>query len=128
MSHYPIKWHKTSHGYNKDDGTPIRHRESFILIYEGGAVEGWRTPTAQSFDEPGPGHYGGIEIHSKTPNRAEQAVSGGYCEWTKGDCYHDGSSLAFEQIEWCFDNPEYMFDVLGEWAETNLGASSELSA
>ena len=121
MTDYPIKWHKTSHGYD-DDMLPIRERESFILIYPTGAIEGWRAP---SMDGPEPmwaptGYYGGIEVHSKTPLRDGHRKNGEYCEWTRGDCYHDGSSLAFDQIQYYFDNPGYLFTILREWAETNL--------
>lgn len=120
MSDYPIKWHKTSHGYD-DSMEPRRDRESYIYITERGAVEAWRssTPVEDSVIAP-TGHFGGIEVHSKTPIYRGHEVNRRYCEWTRGDCYHDGSSLAFREIEWHFDTPNYIFSILADWAEFNL--------
>lgn len=120
MSDYPIKWHKTSHGYDSSMG-PIRERETYVLITEAGAVEAWRSPslTSDPFFAP-TGYFGGIEVHSKTPMYRDQEGRDGYCEWTRGDCYHSGSSLAFDDIEQFFDTPAYIFSVLTDWAEANL--------
>lgn len=120
MSDYPIKWHKTSHGFDADLN-PIRERESFVYITEAGAIEAWRTPSASSDPFFAPtGYFGGIEVHSKTPMYSGQEVRDGHCEWTRGDCYHDGSSMAFDSIERFFDAPAYIFSVLADWAESNL--------
>lgn len=118
MTTYPIRWHKTSHGYG-ENGDKIRERESFVLITEQGAVEGWRTPSpSEVFGSP---HYGGIEIHSKTQlHDFAPEPSPDHCEWTRGKCWNDGSSLAFEQIEHAFDSPDYMFSVLQDWADSNF--------
>lgn len=114
MTTYPIRWHKTSHGYS-ESGDKIRERESFVLITEQGSVEGWRTP-----GRPGE-YYGGIEIHSKTQlYDFAPSASHEYCEWTKGPCWHDGSSLAYDQIEHAFNAPGYMFAVLQEWADSHF--------
>lgn len=120
MSDYPIKWHKTSHGYG-DNMNPIRERESYLYITEAGTVEAWRSPSAiqDPFFAP-TGYFGGIEVHSKTPMYPGQELRDGHCEWTRGDCYHDGSSMAFDSVERFFDTPAYIFSVLADWAESNL--------
>ena len=124
MTTYPIKWHQVSHGYG-EDGSKIRERESFVLITEQGAVEGWRTPARDGVGFSG-GYYGGIEVHSKTQQYSfAPDPSPGYCEWTKGPCWHDGSSLAFDQIEYAFDSPGYMFSVLQEWADSHFNKETE---
>lgn len=122
MTTYPIRWHKTSHGYSKN-GNKIRERESFVLITEQGAIEGWRTPAAPGSYGFSGGYYGGIEVHSKTqlygfaPDPSHE-----HCEWTNGPCWHDGSSLAYDQIEHAFnaDSPNDMFMILQEWADTRF--------
>lgn len=127
MSDYPIKWHKTSHGYD-DDMNPIRECESYVLITESGAVEAWRTPSSTIMqDSPfnQTRYFGGIEVHSKTPMYPGQEDRGVYCEWTRGDCYHDGSSMAFDGIEHSFDSPTYIFSVLAGWAESNLNTNTQ---
>lgn len=111
MTTYPIRWHKTSNGYGKN-GDPIRQRESFVLIFESGAIEGWRTPEGPGTQFHESGHYGGVEVHSKTPRYDGQEPNPDYCEWTRGDCYHDGSAMAFDRIEWFFDMPDLIFAEL----------------
>ena len=123
MSPYPVRWHQTSHGYG-DDGQPIRQRESFVFITENGAIEGWRTPEYGQAKYHPSGYYGGIEVHSKSPKYSGHEPHPGQCQWTGGVCYHDGSSLAFERIEWAFDNPAYIFGELAEWANSHLGGAS----
>lgn len=117
MSDHPIFWHQTSHGYDAD-WEQTRLRDSYIYWTEHGAVEGWRTPTA--LNSLGEKHYGGIEVHSKKPLYTNHKANPHYCQWTRGTCFHDGSSLAFEQISTYFNDPEMMFSVLAEWAESNL--------
>lgn len=123
MSDYPIMWHKTTHGFD-DALNPIRDRESYLYITETGTVEGWRalSPFKDSVLSP-TGYFGGIEIHSKTPLWNGQEVRDGHYEWTRGDCYHDGSSSGFEQIENKFDHPERIFPVLASWAKANRNTS-----
>ena len=118
MTIYPIRWHKTSHGYG-EDGEKTRERESFVLITEQGAIEGWRTPEARGGVGFSGGYYGGIEIHSKA-DLGHTLGSHGYCEWTSGPCWHDGSSLAYDQIEHAFTSPSYMFSVLQDWADSHF--------
>ena len=122
MTIYPILLHQTSYGYD-GDMNPTRHRDSYIYLTEQGAVEGWRAPTvANRFGET---HYGGIEVHSKTPLYADHRANPEPCQWTQGVCYHDGSSLAFDQIRPYFNDPETMFSVLAEWAESKLPKGQE---
>ena len=117
MNDYPIFWHQTSYGYDADWEQTLL-RDSYVYITEHGAIEGWRAPTvANRFGET---HYGGIEVHSKTPRYPDHQPHPDYCQWTRGVCFHDGSSLAFDQIRPYFNDPETMFSVLAEWAEANL--------
>lgn len=115
MTTYPIRWHQTSHGYDKDGGK-IRERESFVLITKQGAIEGWRSPARDG------SYYGGIEIHSKAQlYDSAPDPSHEHCEWTSGTCFHDGSSLAYDQIEHAFNSPNAMFSVLQDWADSHFG-------
>ena len=41
-------------------------------------------------------------------------------QWTRGVCYHDGSSLAFDRIKGSFDSPECILDELAVWADGHL--------
>lgn len=117
---YPIKWYKQSHGYDDNHGN-IRDRESYLYITEQGTIEGWRSSTPVKDPVLAPtGYFGGIEVHSKTPIYSGQELSDGYCEWTRGGCYHDGSSLAFREIEHFFGRPEVIFSVLAEWADSHF--------
>lgn len=117
MTIYPIFWHQTSHGYD-GDMNPTRLRDSYLYITEQGAAEGWRAP----YLHPGPGedYYGGVEIHSKLPLYDGHQPHPEPCQWTRGTCYHDGSSLAYDQIAPIFDNPTLLFAELGEWAYAHL--------
>lgn len=117
MSIYPVLWHHISHGYD-DDMEPIRHRDSYLYITEQGAIEGWQAPYLHP--EPGEEHYGGIEIHSKLPLYDGQQPHPEPCQWTRGVCYHDGSSLAYDQIRDFFDAPTLMFMELRAWAESKF--------
>ena len=116
-SPYPIRRHQISHPY-AEDHTETRDRESFVYITKEGGIEGWRTKSA--FGNVG-SYYGGIEVHSKAPLRDGQEPSHGYCEWTRGTCYHDGSSLAFDQIQHLFENPASMFAHLASWSRSRFG-------
>ena len=118
MTTYPVKWHQVSHGYN-DKWEDVRLRESFVYITERGAIEGWRTPLMEPFY--GDTHVGGIEVRSKTPLYEGHKPNSTYCFWTRGECYHDGSSLAFDLIEPIFNSPEMVFDVLSEWSTRRFG-------
>lgn len=124
MSNYPIKWHKATHGFD-DDLKPVRDRESLLYITEAGAVEAWRS--SMPIEDPvlaPTGYFGGIEVHSKTPMYAGQELRDGYCEWARGGCYHDGSSIAFREVEHFFDTPAYIFSVLADWAKAHLTTTS----
>lgn len=117
MTIYPIFWHQTSHGYD-GDMNPTRQRDSYLYITEHGAIEGWRTPTV--INRFGETHYGGIEVHSKKPLYVDQQPHPEPCQWTRGVCFHDGSSLAYDKIRHYFDNPTLLFAELGEWAYAHL--------
>ena len=117
MSKYPICYYKKSHHYS-EDLREHRDREAFTLILEGGAIEGWRSKTSRpdSVLFPGDGNYmGGIEINSRNPLYKGHEQAECHCDLIDGRCYHDGSSLAFEQIMGLFDNPAVMYSVLRMW-------------
>lgn len=117
--------HRVDNSYDAD-GNEIARRESFALITEHGAVEGWRTPDSNDFSLTGSGYYGGIEIHSNAPMYSwDTEPSHQHCPWTGGPCWHDGSSTAFDQIEPFFDSPRVMHKILTEWAEYYLGHGAE---
>lgn len=112
MSKFPIKKYEKTIIY-RDDGSQ-RERESYVLMYETGSIEAWRTPSPNRSE-----YYGGIEVHSEKPLYDDQPPTPGNCALTKtGTCYHDGSSLAFDSIEHYFGGA-YMaiFATLYEWAD-----------
>ena len=106
---YPIKAHTIS----------TSGRESYTLTYASGTIEGWRTRSVFNPDL----YYGGIEVHSKTPMYEGQVDPFMNCELTGGDCYPDGSSLAYERdIKDLFDvtAPDEMYAELARWAAIYL--------
>ena len=117
MSIYPVLWHQTSYGYD-GDMNPIRQRDSYLYITEQGAIEGWQAPYLHP--KPGAEYFGGIEIHSKAPLYDDQQPHPKPCQWTRGVCYHDGSSLAYDRISPYFDSPTLVFAELAEWAESSF--------
>lgn len=112
---YPIRRYQHSYALS-EDGERFRERESYVLIYPQGTVEGWRTPVPKTSPGwiwgPDPDHYGGVEVHSKTPQYTGHEPLTYPCQWTGGDCYIDGSSRAFDQIALAFDSPDFVFDEL----------------
>lgn len=99
-----------------------RDRESYFLHVSGkGAVEAWRTRSPEGHEWTGTGYYGGIEVHRK--NNPGEKWWGGHmrsCWVTGGECWTDGSSLAFDSVEHFFDNPSYIQSVLMDWADGRL--------
>jgi hypothetical protein len=118
MSVYPQRIHQITEFYD-DKYALTRKRDSFVYVTETGAIEGWRMPFPGGPDRLFPtGHIGGIEVHSATPMWQGQDLRAEMCQWTAGKCYHDGSSLAFADIELYFDMPREMFSFLEGWAMT----------
>lgn len=115
MANYPIRFYQKSHQFD-DDNQPIRDRESYVLITDGLAIEGWRAQgTADPILFPS-GYFGGVEKHSATPLYEGQEPMPGPCQWVKGGtCYHDGSSMAFDEIQYGFDSPDFMYAELARW-------------
>lgn len=109
------------------DGTEIvgRDRESYFLHFPGqGAVEAWRTKSPVESTWTRSGYYGGIEVHYK--NEPEDASYMGHresCWVTGGECWSDGSSLAFDEVEFDFENPAYIQNALFRWAENRFSFS-----
>jgi hypothetical protein len=119
---YPRKFYQKRFFYN-DEYQQVNERESYVLIFKHGSVEGWRTPYDEGYIAPS-SHYGGIEVHSANHMYEGHEPMPGHCQYVQGGtCYHDGSSLAFEQIEHYFDAPEAMYEVLAGW-ESNIKKGS----
>jgi hypothetical protein len=122
MAKYPLKHYRKQFMYN-DDYQSINVRESYVLLFEHGAVEGWRTPYDQGYIAPS-SHYGGIEVHADHPMYEGHEPMATHCPYVKGGvCYHDGSSMAFDTIEHYFDSPAAMYEVLAGW-ESNIKQGS----
>jgi hypothetical protein len=120
MSSFPQRVHQIGKVYDEKFEL-TRQRESFVYITEKGAVEGWRQPVTGAPESLFPtGHIGGIEVHSRTPMWRGQELRSELCQWTAGRCYHDGSTLAFGDIELYFDMPLEMFSFLEGWAVAHL--------
>jgi hypothetical protein len=122
MTKYPLKHYRKQFMYN-DGYQPVNQRESYVLLFKHGAVEGWRSPS-----DPGlvgvDSHYGGIEVHAAHPMYEGHKPMDTNCPYVKGGvCYHDGSSLAFDTIQHLFGFPHAMYKVLAGW-EDNIKQGS----
>lgn len=75
-------------------GTPRAPRESVLVALDNGTVlEGWRTINPLSFN------YGGVEVHyAEKPEYMDESDWNVYCVATGRGCFHDGSSLAFDDL------------------------------
>lgn len=67
------------------------------------------------------GMSGGVEVHSVTPT-SDRPPSHTDCEFTGGKCWHDGSSLYFEERikpTWrypsCHEDHELMWNECASW-------------
>lgn len=98
-----------------DDG--ISKRESYVIANRAGAVEGWRSPSAQGF-------YGGIEVHYTAEALYTTKIS--RCRIVGGTCWTTGSSLAFRDIEDLFDDGKAIRRVLCQWARGRIATWDEL--
>jgi hypothetical protein len=96
-------------------------RESYVYSTLAGSVELWRTPSASSYNPSG--YYGGVEIHSATQlYDFAPEPSHRNCKHTPtGKCWHDGSSMAFDQFEHAFASPDYIKAELKEWHDDKFG-------
>lgn len=104
------------------EGNPVGgiDRESYALhIPEKGFVEAWRTKSPKGYERTESGYSGGIGLHFLS-SPGEWACHVKSCWLTGGECWADGSSLAFESIEHHFDDPDYIKSVLMEWARGNF--------
>ena len=110
---------KTWHDAN---GDALRDRESYVVLTPEVSVEAWRTK-AYDPDDPNvshnarmlnpTGYYGGVEVHLPEPLYDGHQPLDRPCQYVKGSvCYPDGSSLAFDHIQYAFDDPKYMHSYL----------------
>jgi len=95
-------------------------RESYVYSTPAGSIELWRTPRPEGSTFGGE-YYGGVEVHSPKPHYKGQTPVPWHCQWVKGgECYTDGSSMAFDQYEHDFDMPTYIKDELTTWHRRNF--------
>ena len=121
---YPIRYYKKSHHYT-EDMTEVRDREAYVYITEHGAVEAWRTKTQANGVFPS-GYFGGIEYHCREPQWEEQTSTPGNCDLlASGTCFHDGSSLAFDDVQHEFNNPQHMYQELAWRARHYWGGDDD---
>lgn len=82
-------------------GEPRSPRESVLVV-----LEAWRTIRSR----PEWSNYGGVETHSLTrPDYMEEGDRNKSCTATGEGCWHDGSGLAFDEldIDGLFDRKAY---------------------
>lgn len=98
-------------------------RESYVYSTPAGSIELWRTPSSGTY---GGDYYGGVETHSaKQLYDFAPDPSHENCKYTpSGKCWHDGSSMAFDQYEHDFDSPEYIKSELADWHQSRFGKES----
>jgi len=70
--------------------------------------------------------FGGIEVHSRQPLSYQTSTpSHTDCKLTGGDCWHDGSSLAFDRmLRYLTDDPDddaVIFEELRSWYVSTYG-------
>jgi len=104
----------------------VLERESYVYSTPAGAIELWRTPSVGTY---GSDYYGGVETHSaKQLYDFSPQPSHENCRHTPtGKCWHDGSSMAFDQFEHSFDAPEYIKSELADWHASRFGNQAEES-
>jgi hypothetical protein len=100
-------------------------RESYVYSTPAGSIELWRTPSQSSRME----YFGGVETHSATQlYDFAPKVSHTNCHYTPtGECWHDGSSLAFDQFEHSFNSPDFIKAELADWHQSRFGNQAEES-
>jgi hypothetical protein len=117
---------KFRHVTRELDGT--LERESYVYSTPAGAIELWRTPEAGDGHYYETGYYGGVEMHSPVPLYDGQGPMDGHCQWVRGgQCYTDGSSLAFDEFAHDFDSPVYLKPALADWHRSRFGTGPEVS-
>ncbi|AIY01180.1 hypothetical protein ART_1581 [Arthrobacter sp. PAMC 25486] len=104
----------------------VVERESYIYSTPDGAVELWRRPETGGLSWSSTGHMGGVEIHSPKPLYANQKQNPGYCAhvWG-GKCWTSGSSMAFDQYEEEFGQPDYIKAELARWHSNEFDSPEE---
>lgn len=103
----------------------VLERESYVYSTPAGATELWRRPESGA-QWSQTGYYGGVESHSPVPLYAGQEPMTGYCEWVRGgECFSDGSSLAFDQFEHDFGSPDYLKPALADWHRSRFYTGPE---
>lgn len=97
-------------------------RESYVYSTLDGAIELWRTPANPTFQSSETGYFGGIEIHSAKPLYAfAKKPSHTRCHYTPtGECWTDGSSMAFDRLEHAFDSTDFIKAELTEWHKVHI--------
>ena len=87
--------------------------ESAAVVGESGAVEVWR-----EFDKAHIAHVGGVEVHRR---HGEGKPDTPHCKLLDGPCWHDVSSLDFDEdgwritwnaVDWCGHDDEPLYQKL----------------
>jgi len=95
--------------WHTEDGEYKRDRESYVVLTPDCSVEAWRMSSLSAPYE----RVGGVEVHSPTPLYEGHQPLDRPCSYVPGGiCYTDGSSLAFDYIEYAFDNPKSIYRYL----------------
>lgn len=106
-----------------DEGQETRDRESYVALNKDRSIEAWRSTVTRpgGLDDSDDdmrllyptGYLGGVEVHSPTPHYEGQQPLDRPCSYVVGGkCYPDGSSLAFDYIQYDFENPRAMWEYL----------------
>lgn len=90
-----------------------QQQHMWCVVTARGGVHVWASQYKPSKDAP-PEYTGGIEVHYRTPPSymADQPPSHDECFLLKAPCWHDGSSLQFEERWLPMFNPERPIDLL----------------
>lgn len=78
-------------------------RNSWAVVGQKGSVELWYMKIDEMDFFGNGGIYGGLEWHSRDGNGEPSHTN---CDLTKGNCWHEGSSLAFDNYRYLFNNEE----------------------
>jgi len=99
-----------------------RWYHSYGVLFPDGAMEVQYTKSLGDGKWPDE-YFGGVEIHYKNaPDyMSHKEANHKYCDYIGGPCWHDGSSLAFDQFRGMPDNEHFIYLYLIERGEETFG-------
>ena len=85
----------------------------WCVVGEHGAVDVWMTDNRGAYPDQNPNYavYGGVEMHSRTKLYDQEKPNHKECWLLDGPCWHDGSSLQFQE-RFVYDNLEDTLDAV----------------